>query len=114
VGLPLEIVPMADPARGTRLRVRVLYHGQPLAHALVRAWRQPLAGGAVPLAAAARDSVGPAAEARTDRRGVATLPLGRTGEWLVSTVHMVPSEDRAVADWQSLWSSLTFARLPGR
>jgi uncharacterized GH25 family protein len=115
LGLPLELVPLEDPGVASRLRVRVLYQGHPLAGALVRAWRQPLSGGpALSNDAAARDSVGPSAQVRSDAHGIATLTLERPGEWLLSTVHMVPSTDRASADWESLWASLTFARLEGR
>ncbi len=110
LGLPLEVVPLAEPTRDGPLSVRVLFGGAPLAHALVRAWRQSLAAGMRPLDVAARDSVGFSVEAHTDARGVARLALRGDGEWLVSCVHMVPSENRAEADWQSLWASLTFAR----
>jgi uncharacterized GH25 family protein len=110
VGMPIEIVPLADPATASPLRVRVLYQGHPLAGALVRAWNQPLGLGMGPRDAAARDSVGPALEGRTGRDGTVALPLSRAGEWLLNAVHMVPSEDREAADWQSLWASLTFAR----
>ena len=101
VGLTLEIVPLADPATSARLPVRVLLRGKPLAGALVRAWNRPIA---------ARDSVGPAFEGRTNARGEATLDTGRGGEWLVNAVHMEPSTDAQAADWQSFWASLTFAR----
>jgi uncharacterized GH25 family protein len=110
VGMPLEVVPLTDPVRPGPLRVRVLYGGRPLAGALVRAWRQPLAPGAHAVEAAHRDSTGFVAEVRTDAGGTARLALSGAGEWLVSCVHMVPSENRAEADWQSLWASLTFAR----
>jgi uncharacterized GH25 family protein len=109
-GLPLEIVPLADPEFSFPLRVKVLYRGRPLAGTLVRAWNQPLDREGLPRDAAARDSVGPAAQVRSDRNGLATLSLERSGEWLVGAVHMVPSTNRAVADWESLWASLTFAR----
>jgi len=101
VGLTLEILPLADPSTSARLPVRVLLRGKPLAGALVRAWNQPLA---------ARDSVGPAAEKRTNAHGEVMLDAGRGGEWLVSAVHMEPSTDKQTADWQSFWASLTFAR----
>ena len=110
VGLPLELVAASDPTAGPSLRVQLLYRGRPLAGALVRSWNRPLDPGAVPADAAARDSVGPAGEVRTDRQGFATLAVDHPGEWLVSAVHMVPSADRSAADWQSLWASLTFAR----
>ena len=109
-GLSLEIVPLADPGRAGPLRVRVLDHGRPLAGARVRAWNQPLASAIAPREAAVRDSVGSAVTARTGADGIATLELASGGEWLLSCVHMMPSADRAEADWESLWASLTFAR----
>jgi len=112
-GLPLEIVPAADPARTTALAFQVLYEGKPLARALVRAWRQPLAGSAL-ASAAMRDSVGPVAGTRTDAQGRGKLTLEGAGEWIVSTVHMVPNDDATVADWESTWSSLWFVRSAGR
>jgi hypothetical protein len=114
LGLPLEIVPLAEPGTVPRLTVEVRYEGRPLAGAMVRAWRQPLAAdAATPLDAAARDSVGARIEGRTDARGRLSLGLADgPGEWLVSTVHMVPSRDREAADWESTWASLTFARRP--
>ena len=114
VGMPLELVPLADPSRGSRLPVRVLWGGRPLAHALVRVWRQPLAPGLAPVDAAHRDSSGFVDEQRTNAAGAAVVRVNGTGEWLVSVVHMVPSEDRAIADWQSFWASLTFAHAGGR
>jgi uncharacterized GH25 family protein len=111
VGLPLEIVPLADPTRGREARFRVVDHGRPLANALVRAWRRPLADHASPQDGAARDSVSSVAESRTDADGTCTLVLAGGGEWMVNVVHMVPSDDRKLSDWQSLWASLTFARL---
>ena len=110
-GLDLEIVPLVDPSGATRLPLRVLYRGRPLANALVRAWVRPLESGAVPFDAAHRDSVGLAHQVRTKRDGTALVDVGRPGEWLVNVVHMSPSEDPRQAEWQSVWSSLTFARL---
>jgi uncharacterized GH25 family protein len=111
-GLTFELTPLADPTRASQVRVRATYRGRPLAGALVRAWRRPLAPGGQPFDPAARDSVPPVAQARTDREGVATLALSGGGEWLLSAVHMVPSADPGEADWESWWASLTFAREP--
>jgi hypothetical protein len=110
VGLTMEIVPLADPTAAASLPVRVLFHGQPLAGALVRAWNRPLAG-VGPADPASRDSLGPVIQARTDAQGEARLSATHAGEWMVSAVHMEPSSDPAAADWQSWWASLTFARV---
>lgn len=104
-GLDLEIVPLADPLATSTLACRVLFHGQPLAQALVRAWHRPDPGPNP----AGRDSVPPACEGRTDRTGTVRLATSAPGSWLVSTVHMIPSPDPS-ADWQSVWASFTFTR----
>ena len=110
IGLPLEIVPVSAPEAGARLRVRLLWQGRPLAGALLKAWRSPLGEGGAPRDAESRDSVAVAGQARTDASGEATIDTGATGEWLLSAVHMEPCADRAKADWESTWASLTFVR----
>lgn len=112
VGMPLEIVPATVPGAAPELRVRVLWQGRPLAGALVKAWRSPFTAAGAAADPAARDSVGVAWQQRTDARGEARVPLAAAGEWLVATVHMVPSRDRKAADWESSWASLTFERHP--
>jgi uncharacterized GH25 family protein len=109
-GLTLELVPLRDPGPGSWLPLRVLFRGRPLAGALVRAWRQPLDPGPPARGRASRDSVGIAMEARSDAQGVVRLQLAEAGEWLLSCVHMLRSDDPAKSDWQSWWASLTFAR----
>jgi uncharacterized GH25 family protein len=106
LGLPLELVPAAAPGTEARLDLTVRFLGQPLGGVLVRAWRQP------DVAAAARDSVGSSAEARSDGAGRVSLRLDGAGEWLVSAVHMVPARGREDADWESTWASLTFVLCP--
>jgi uncharacterized GH25 family protein len=110
VGLTMEILPLADPTVATSLPVRVLFRGQPLEGALVRAWNRPLSG-LGPADPADRDSLGPVIQVRTNARGEARLASTHAGEWMVSAVHMEPSSDRAAADWQSWWASLTFAKV---
>ena len=110
LGLPLELVPASAPGADARLRVRILAEGKPLAGALVKAWRSALASPDAPRAVAERDSVGPAWRGRSDARGEVTIPVDAPGEWLVSVVRMEPSQDRAAADWESTWASLTFVK----
>lgn len=102
-GQRLEIVPLANPfavKAGETLMIEVTFDGRPLPGALVRAWHR-----------------GPAAvtrgEARTDAAGRAEVRLGKTGEWMLSLVHMVPVTDDPAHDWDSYWGNLTFA-LPTR
>ena len=113
IGLPLEIVPLEPPGRTAQLHVRVMWQGKPLAGVLVSAWRAPSAAGGAPTDAETRDSVNVAWQARTDAHGEALARVAAPGEWLISAVHMEPSADRTVADWESTWGSLTFERTRG-
>ena len=100
IGLPLEIIPMADPfARkpGDALKVRVLFRGKPLAGANL-GWDHP--GG---------DEL-PAGTARTDDKGVALIPVARAGLMTIRLTHMTRPK-AADYEWESFWTSLTF-RLP--
>jgi hypothetical protein len=108
VGLPLEIVPLADPAASRRLRVEVRFQGSPLAGALVRAWRGELAADGRALDPGGRQTAGASDQGRTDARGRVELHIDAPGEWLLGTVHMVPCPDSTIADWESTWASLTF------
>lgn len=110
IGLPLEIVPLEAPGKSGLLRLRVLWQGQPLAGALVRAWRAPVATEGALTDPESRDSCVVAWQARTNARGEALAAVAGAGEWLIAAVHMVPSSDTAVADWESTWASLTFER----
>jgi len=101
----LEIVPLSAPGADPTVRARVLWNGKPLAGALVKAWRATLGTDA-----ASRDSIGVAWSGRTDTRGEITLSMTQPGDWLLSTVHMVPCPDHSEADWESTWASLTFER----
>jgi len=96
VGLPLELVPLADPSRlaaGGALPLRLLFEGRPAA--------------GIQVAALSRLDPSQAVRARTDADGEATLLLPRGGEWLVKAVKVVPATS-AGADFASLWASLTF------
>lgn len=114
LGFPCEILPLSVPGASPRLRVRVLFEGEPLAGALLNAWRQPFGADGRPLDPARRDAVQVAWSGRTDGRGEAVVSVDDVGEWLLGIVHMIPSRDPAVADWESSWASLTFARGDGR
>ena len=100
LGLTLELVPQADPqsASGGRLPVRLLHDGQPLQGALVVAIRRTpgLAGeGEVAL------------KSRTDADGQVEVPV-TSGEWLLKAVHMERAAAGTTADWESVWTALTF------
>ena len=98
IGLALEM--LAEPDLSTTAAdeeyatFQLLHQGKPLAGALVKAMR--LAGHDAELAA------------RTGADGRASFPLGQSGLWRISAVHMTRAPDRVAAPWDSLWASLTF------
>jgi len=97
-GMPLEIIPTQNPYSqkpGQPAEFRILFNGQPLAGALVRYWN--------------RDAANHLTEEqqRSDAQGHVQFRL-RAGSNMVSLVKMVPHTDKAAADWQSYWGSLTF------
>ncbi len=101
-GQRLEIVPVTDPLAapaGSRVAFTILFKGQPLAGATVRAWHH--AG--VKLVEL---------KAQTDSAGVVAFDLAAAGPWMISLVHMVPLKDVPGLDWESSWASLTFALAP--
>lgn len=104
LGLPAELVPLADPTRvrrGETLAVRLLAGGEPVANALV---------GAIDAGSTGAPDDWPV-KVRTDRDGVARLRLDAPGPWLVRSIHMVRREGESgpqAVDWESYWASLAF------
>jgi hypothetical protein len=97
LGLPLELIPErhpADLAAGDELTVRLLHDGAPMSD--------------TPVVAMPGDLPGHRLWARTDGAGRARLRLDRAGVWLVRSIRIAVAPDPAVADWESLWASLTF------
>ncbi len=97
IGLPLELIAERNPylmRDGDELPVQLLYRQRPLAGALV--------------VAMSRARPGEARSARSDAEGRVRLKLDGIGLWMIKAVHMLPATDATVADWESLWASLTF------
>ena len=97
-GLSLELVPEQNPytlRAGNSLTVRVLAEGEPQAGQMVQLWqRSP--GQAVRVS-----------KLYSNQNGRVLFRLSVPGQYMVSTVRMVPSTVPE-ADWQSTWASLTF------
>ena len=110
LGLTLEFVLDADPvqAAGSRVPVRLLRNGRPLPGALVVAYRKD-SSAAVP-GAMRQGKVVEGQEvlrARTDKDGRIVLPVS-SGVWLLKSVYMERATAGSGADWESVWSTLTF------
>jgi uncharacterized GH25 family protein len=96
-GLPLELIleraaASGEPASERDVVMRLLLDGAPLEGALVDVRRL--------------DDRTLEIKATTDGEGRIRLRLG-PGSWVATSVHLDPSRP-ATADWESLWSSLTF------
>lgn len=96
IGLSLEIVPLVNPhcASQDTFPIEVRFRGKPLAGALVRMESLSNPDGEV--------------EQRTDASGRASFAMPRQGNWKVSLVWSVPIEDNGLAEYDTLFSSLTF------
>jgi uncharacterized GH25 family protein len=98
-GQPLEIIPEADPVfvePGGTLAVTVRFRGRFLAGARVEAFSRSGA-----------DIRG--ATYTTDAAGRIPVTIDRRGVWLLRMVHMIRCEACPDVDWESFWSSYTFA-----
>jgi uncharacterized GH25 family protein len=93
-GYRYEIVPETNPLSASRVRLRLLLEGKPLAGALVTAI----------------DRQGARLTARTDSHGRVMFSLPKSGVWLIKSVWIVPAPSGSDADWESLWASLIFER----
>jgi hypothetical protein len=103
-GLAIEFVPLSNPYKaspGTDLPVRVLVRGKPADGLAIEA--SNLYNGKV-----TRNVAG-----RTDADGTVRVRIVHPGLWKLHTVHMERRAERQQADWESLWSSLTF-EIPDR
>ncbi|MFN2634096.1 MAG: DUF4198 domain-containing protein [Thermoanaerobaculia bacterium] len=101
LGLTLELLLGSDPAAwreeagaGSPMKFRLLYEDKPLAGALVKA--------------ICRDDPDKTVTARSGKDGGVSIRLPRRGVWLVEAVHMVAAPKGVDADWESIWTSVTF------
>ncbi len=98
-GMPLEIIPLQNPYAlrvGDKLKVQILFEGNPLPDAVVRTWHKT------------DETKTNQGKARTNAEGIAEFTLDAKGFWMVSLVRMVEYSDKSQADYQSFWASLTF------
>ena len=95
-GLALEIVPLVNPhcPDGDSLPVEVRFRGQPLAGALVRMENLSSPAGEI--------------EQRTNAEGRVVFAMPKADNWKISLVWSVPIEDSKQAEYDTLFSSLSF------
>jgi uncharacterized GH25 family protein len=100
IGLPLEIVPDVSPytvPTPPALPVHVLFEGQPLAGALVK------------LTNLEHDAE-PVETHLTDRYGRTSFAMPDRGTWLVNVIWSKPLSSTQETDFETFFSSLSFAR----
>lgn len=100
IGQTLEIVPDTNPYAlkpGEPLRVRIWFHGKPLAGASVVAER---------LGAGAKHGVA----VLSDKDGYVTFSIGGRVDWKVNVVWSYPVTDPR-ADYETIFSSMTFGAM---
>lgn len=98
-GQRLEVMPLNNPLTmkaGAALGIQVLFEGQPLAGALVKAWHKH-AGQTLLIRSTTSDD------------GKVSFNLPYRGAWMVSVVHMVPARDVQDLEWDSFWGNLSFS-----
>lgn len=101
-GHALEIIPLNDPSRlrtGDTVQLRVLYHGQPVAHGELHGG--PAADSTAPASAHANDRA-----ATTGADGIARLVVDTPGLWNVRIWYGAPGRE---PDWEVHAASLVFA-----
>lgn len=98
-GMPLEIIPLQNPytlKMGDKMTVQVLFEGKPLADKMILTWHKTATTKTIHQ------------KLRTDAKGQMTFPLDKNGQWMVSTVHMIPLMNNPDGNYQSYWGNLTF------
>lgn len=46
---------------------------------------------------------------KTTEKGICNFHLANNGEWFIHGTYMIPCPDKIDADWESFWSSYSFA-----
>lgn len=95
--LPLDIIPLKnpyDPELGDSLKFLVKFKGEPLKGLLIKIWHR-------------NNNLTEKTERSTDATGIISIPIEKTGKWMVSTVNMIRT-DEIPAQWQSYWGSCTW------
>jgi len=98
VGLPLEIVPEANPyavPRSATLPVNVIYEGRPLAGALVKLTNL-------------EDDASPFEMHPTDQNGRAIFAMPKSGAWLLNVIWTKALPRSEETDFETVFSSLSF------
>jgi len=101
-GHPLEFVPLSDPSEtgpGGTLRFRMLFLGEPVAHAR---------GHASVAESAEAATAYEHAEFEMDANGEFDIATAGDGIWNVRALHIVPAPEGSGADWDVHWATFVW------
>ncbi len=107
LGHYIEFVPLSDPAEikaGDTLRFKLLFHGKPLADAIISSGH----AGIQSHTHASGEEHTHAHNYRTDSDGVVGVKVTEKGKWYIETTYMVETPDKEEYDWHSFWATMTF------
>lgn len=99
VGHTLEIIPEQNPYQvqdKTLIQFKIIYKKKPLVNQIIKIWHKK--DGKLLIKT----------DLKTDDKGLISFQLDKQGEYMVSTVKMIPQTKPSNADWQSYWASLVF------
>lgn len=99
-GQAFEIVLLQNPYKlhkGSTLKARILFRGNALAGQLITARNRTGDKSAIVLTS------------RTDAKGICTFLIPGKGDWFLHATYMIPCPDRSDSDWESFWTSYSFA-----
>ncbi len=82
---------------GDSLKAKVLFNGKPLQNKVLTARNRE------------GNKASTVQYSRTDLNGICNFKLDRTGDWFLHATHMIASEDKKAADWESFWTTFSFA-----
>lgn len=100
LGYPAELIPLDNPysvKAGGMIRVRSMVDGKPAANQLIVSGGRNQSGGRFP-----------ERRVRSDKAGIARIPLSKKGQWYVKFINMVPFTGAEKIDYESKWATLTF------
>jgi uncharacterized GH25 family protein len=99
VGHTLEIIPEQNPYTlqdKSPLQFKVLFKKKPLPNQIIKVWRKK------------EGKLLSKTDIKTDEQGMISITLEKQGDYMISTVKMIPHPKPTEADWQSYWGSLVF------
>jgi len=85
-----------EASESAPIEAQVLYEDEPVEGLRVVAVNEAHPGALIELA--------------TDEEGRVSFTPESNGTWMLTTIHMIRTDDREDVDWMSYWSSVTFVR----